>query len=294
MFLDLRPNLIAGVCDQPGGVGGRITVEESGAHMREQISGHRLLAVMRTPLVTLDKDLVGGLDPRRRGVRRDTQQSPQGGGTDPIPLSKLPQLGQAVTNLAPQPRRERLDLLAGAVLDHLLASENRVELLGGHPVGRCQPTQTRHARPGNSTKTLTHSREIAGHLGQPVCVPTAASGQHAYPDLFTGARVQQRRLPLGPPADQGRGQGRIACRVPLPLQKGHHAGQLRTHLRVGVRGSRVQRGDEERVIKIKRGSALQLGQHPLPVAATVERRAHRPTFVPAADVPIAERMKPAP
>ncbi len=87
VFLDPPPDLLPGVRDQSGGVGGRIPVQQPGAYLREQIRDHRLLTVMRTPLVALQRNLVGGLDPFRRRVGRDTQQRPQGGGTDPVSLT---------------------------------------------------------------------------------------------------------------------------------------------------------------------------------------------------------------
>ncbi len=87
MFLDLRPDLVAGIGDQPGRVGGRITVEQPGAHLREQVGGHRLLAVKRTPLITLDKEVVSSLDPGRHGVGWNTQQRPQGRGASSISVA---------------------------------------------------------------------------------------------------------------------------------------------------------------------------------------------------------------
>ncbi len=84
VLLDPSPDLLPGVRDQAGGIGGRIPVQQPGAHLREQIRDHRLLTVVRTPLVAFQRDLVGRPDPFRRRVGRNAQEGPQGGGGGPV------------------------------------------------------------------------------------------------------------------------------------------------------------------------------------------------------------------
>ncbi len=112
MLLDPRPDLLTGVSDQPGGVGGRVSVQQPGTHLREQVGGHGLLPVEWAPLVAFQQYLACRLDPSGQGVGRHPQQRPQGRRTGPVPVPELPQLDQTVPDLAPNPGCERLGLFA--------------------------------------------------------------------------------------------------------------------------------------------------------------------------------------